>query len=481
MDVILATATILIAQCTGPYCGPDAGFERPNEGVFGAAGAPAVDLARDGTLYVAWESRAGGESDVFFNRREPAAEEWSAPRRLDTDEAGAARSLEVRLVAGPERRVYTAWQDARHGRDDIYFNCSTDGGATWLANDVRIDSSPPGASTSSMTALAADATGRVYLAWEDLRHGERDIYFSRSTDHGVSWESDRRVDSDAAGTAVSYHPQIVAWDEGTVLVCWWDERDGYSDLYVRRSVDGGVSWTGPERRIDEGVPGKSPSHDARVSVAGDRLVVAWEEGRSGSGASVVVRTSDDRGDRWGPVVVYGTGTDAVPHAREDGPAYLAWVSRDARKRIEKTSIGGRIVEIGPPVLLHASHGKNPGDSPTARSLSQMDGPGSVWIGGASGAIYTARTGTAGGRGIVEVFESREPWPGAAAKDWIRHSILPFGSELLFTDQDVRAHSLRGVVTRDGTLHLVWVAEYAGIGNLGHTRVDRPPSRDDPGG
>jgi hypothetical protein len=34
------------------------------------------------------------------------------------------------------------WRDTRNGRDDIYFNRSPDGGATWLIADVRLDTDP---------------------------------------------------------------------------------------------------------------------------------------------------------------------------------------------------------------------------------------------------------------------------------------------------------------------------------------------------
>ncbi len=46
--------------------------------------------------------------------------------------------------------------------------------------------------------------------------------------------------------------------------------------------------------------------------------------------------------------------------------------------------------------------------------------------------------------------------------------LLFGSQLLTTDVDVRARSLTGVVTPEGTLHLVWVTSYGETDDLGYT-------------
>jgi hypothetical protein len=275
--------------------------ERPDAGRPGAAAAPFVAAAADGGFLLAWEHRGEGEADIVACRREPGPSgTWGVARRVDTGEAGAARSLEPRVASLGAGGWIVAWQDAREGREAIRANRSTDGGRTWLPDDVAVCAT--NAAPQTMPAVAADGGGCAWVAWEDLRDGARDIRLSRSADLGATWERDRRVDSDAPGAGISYHPQVVVLDGGILLVCWWDERDGLADLYVRRSTDGGAGWAGPERRLDPGPKGASASRGAEVRVEGGTVVVEWdEEAARGDPASrrLACRTTDG-GASWEP-------------------------------------------------------------------------------------------------------------------------------------------------------------------------------------
>lgn len=452
---VLAGSAILVAQCTGPYCAPDTDFERPTLGAVGTAAAPELAVGADGAALLLWEARAGGESDILFSRREPGpAGRWlDVPVRLDTDPPGAARSIEPRLAAGPAGRVYAVWQDGRAGRDAVLFSRSTDGGCTWSPEETRLG---PGA--GSMASLAA-AGPDVVVAWEDRRDGERDIRLARSSDGGATWAADERVGTDEAGRAASYHPQLVAWDDGDLLVVWWDERDGLADLYVRRRGDGGRTWAGAEARLDPGEPGAVTSRDARLAAAGDRVVIAWQEGGDGPQAQLVSRESADRGVTWGPVQELGRGRRPFPVVGEDRPAWVAWLAQDGTGGRDMTSIGGRIVEVPRPVRLQlrdAAGGK-------LQTISRLAGPASIWTGAAPDRLWAARTGTLVGRAALEVFElGRREWRSALQ--------LRFGLDLLATDVEITAHSLRGAVGPDGVVHLAWIADYDGTGDVGYFRL-----------
>jgi hypothetical protein len=453
----LASAAILVAQCTGPYCAPDTDFERPTLGAMGTAAAPALAVAADGATLLLWEARLDGEPDVLFSRREPgAAGRWlEVPVRLDTDAPGASRSIEPRLAVGPNERVYAVWQDARNGRDAVFFSLSTNGGLAWSPQDVRLGE---GEAIASMPSLVA-AGDAVYVAWEDLRDGERDLRLTRSADGGATWTEAVRVGTDDAGRAASYHPLLTAWDGGGLLVTWWDERDGLADVYVRRSGDGGLTWAAPETRIDPGDPGAVTSRDARISVAGDRVVIAWQEGGDGAPTRLVTRASEDRGATWGPVQDAGRGRDPVPVVGTDRAPWVAWLVEDSGSRVEKTSIGGRIVEVPRPVRFELRSAGMPGP----RAISSLPGPASAWLGASSDRYWAVRTGSLVGRAVLEVYEHR-------GVDWRSALQLRFGLDLIATDVEITAHSLRGAIGPDGVVHVAWIADYDGTGDVGYFRL-----------
>jgi hypothetical protein len=344
--------------------------ELPAGELPGIPSAPVCAVTPDGAILLAWESQAaeGAGRDILFNRRGPGREgRWMRePLRLDPDAAGTARSLEPRIAAAGEA-VYVAWQDARDGADDIRFTRSTDGGRSWSAVDLRVDDDVPGAAVSSMPALAADGSGRVYLAWEDLRHGDRDILFARSTDGGRSFGPNVRLDADDPGSGVSYHPQLLSGEAGALLAFWRDERDGLADVLVRRSSDAGATW-GPERRLDPGAPGATASRHLSVASEGGRVAAAWEE----EGAGVLARTSPDFGETWTPV---GAVAAAGGSGELRDPRVLAGAGRWLVGAVEPGG-GLRVLELA-------------GRDVTGEVCRDRAAGEPRWLGAAGGRVWTA--------------------------------------------------------------------------------------------
>ncbi len=256
----------------------------------GTPAAPALVAAADGAFLLAWESRDDAGCELRIARR-AADGRWSEPARLDDDPASSP--LEPQLAAGPAGRVVAAWQS---GDDGVRIRISPDGGATWRPSVAAADGGP-----ASLPAVAVDSRGRAVVAWEDRRDGDRDVRVRIvGDDHGAPGAgASLRADSDRAGAASSFHPRLAVPAPDVLLVLWWDDRSGLSDLFVRRSTDGGAAWDGPELRLDPGPPGASASHAARFVEAGPNAVeVAWEEIDRAEDARVYRRRSADHGATW---------------------------------------------------------------------------------------------------------------------------------------------------------------------------------------
>lgn len=299
-------------------------------------------------VYVAWYDDRHGETDIYFNRSLDAGTTWlSADVRLDTDDPGSGQSREPAICCAG-RSVCVVWFDDRDGSFDIYANRSLDGGTTWLEDDVRIDRDPGTTARAELPRVccagaavhaawvderrggrdvfvsrsldggatwAADDTrlnsvglqgaapeiacagSRVYVAWHDGRAGLRDIRCSVSADAGASWLADDiRLDTDGAGAGQSLDPRLCA-EGDEVYAVWRDQRDGRDDVYFNRSLDAGATWLGSDRRLGERLPGIDTAFDPGIACRAGRLCATWRDDRNGR-FDVFLTHSPDRGDTW---------------------------------------------------------------------------------------------------------------------------------------------------------------------------------------
>jgi hypothetical protein len=74
----------------------------------------------------------------------------------------------------------------------------------------------------------------VHVVWEDSRDGFYEIYYKRSTDSGLNWGADTRLTyapADSWLASVTVSGQVVH-------VVWFDQRDGNEEIYYKRNPTG---------------------------------------------------------------------------------------------------------------------------------------------------------------------------------------------------------------------------------------------------
>jgi hypothetical protein len=131
----------------------------------------------------------------------------------------------------------------------IYFSRSADDGESWTTHRRVNDDRPihPGAQVGSAychPSMAVSPGGTIYVVWSDRRidpvpgSNDYDVYLSFSTDGGVTWSADVRVNDDSTAPGQWYSSVAVKSDglTDTVLIVWRDDRDFVTDV-----ADGGPS------------------------------------------------------------------------------------------------------------------------------------------------------------------------------------------------------------------------------------------------
>jgi len=298
---------------------------RLNTDVAGSAYASSPKLCCDGsTVYAVWGDDRNVGFDIFFQRSEDGGRTWLAEDvRLDTDAPGSSHSAQPQICCDGQA-VCVIWVDQRSGREDLYANRSLDGGTTWLADDVRIDTDTPGSAESTYPALCREGSN-VCIVWRDLRSVAPGIYFSRSTDGGGTWLG---TDLRLGGTGDLGVPSVCC--EGSrVYAAWADARNGSMDVFIRRSLDGGGTWQA-EARLDTDDPGDAHSSGANVGCAGTDVYVVWSDQR-GTWEDIYLNRSTDGGVTWMPsdhrldTDPVGSGRSFVPEIACDGSnVYVVW-------------------------------------------------------------------------------------------------------------------------------------------------------------
>ena len=115
------------------------------------------------------------------------------------------------------------------------------------AADLHADSYAP------LIALALDNAGNVIVVWEDYRNdpSKGDIYAQKMDTNGNRlWLNEVRVNSDS-GIVRHANPAIAADSTGNVVVAWDDLRNGNSDVFAQRLNASGIKqWVASDVQLN---------------------------------------------------------------------------------------------------------------------------------------------------------------------------------------------------------------------------------------
>lgn len=219
-------------------------------------------------IYMTWtQFDAYNSSDpldtsiIVFSKSSDQGETWSDPVRISKhggDCLDSDNTVEGAVPAvGPNGEIYVTWT----GPNGLVFQLSTDGGETWLEEEVQLaehfegwDLEIPGIyRANGLPILKSDLSdgphrGTLYLNWCDQKNGadDTDVWLMKSTDGGKTWSDRIKVNQDTTG-----HHQFFTWmtvdqSTGYLYFVYYDRRDHdntETDVYMSVSRDGGATFT----------------------------------------------------------------------------------------------------------------------------------------------------------------------------------------------------------------------------------------------
>jgi hypothetical protein len=210
-------------------------------------------------VYVVWWSNRTGQFEVMFRASHDSGRTFEDKMNLSNTPEGA--SLQATIAASDDNNVIVTWLDNQTGSVETYVRTSTDRGQTF---------SPP----MMINGTKADPRQLNFLSERDFQ-----INFFE--------EAEEKTQISASGN--------------NVYVVSWDRDPGNWDIFFSRSTDGGVTF---EDAINLSDNPNTHSDDAIMIADGENVYVTWWERASQEQPRVpVMRVSNDDGATFGPVLM----------------------------------------------------------------------------------------------------------------------------------------------------------------------------------
>jgi hypothetical protein len=208
----------------------------------GVSEDPAMAVDSIGSLHLVWHDNAPGNYEIYHKKSANGGATWTASRRLMWT-SGA--STHPALAAGAAGSLHLFWEDNTPGNYEIYHKKSTDGGATWSANQ-RLTWT---AGHSLCPAVAVGPSGHLHLVWEDSTPGNAEVYYKKSTNAGATWSTSQRLTWTAG---YSGQAAVAVDSSGYLHLIWQDDTPGNHEIYYKKSamaghLDGKPAVHGPRR------------------------------------------------------------------------------------------------------------------------------------------------------------------------------------------------------------------------------------------
>jgi len=152
---------------------------------------------------------------------------------------------------------------------------------TAFGTNVQVNASE-GSPATQRHPRAAAAGGRLYVVWDDDRDGYENVYMAVSQDGGATFGGDVKISASAPGAVVELFPQIaVAPAQDLVYVTWQEFVSGRNDdsgriMLARFDLAG--TKLGPDVRVDSGGDGHGKwTPQVVADPSGDPTVVWIDE------------------------------------------------------------------------------------------------------------------------------------------------------------------------------------------------------------
>jgi predicted neuraminidase len=235
---------------------------------------------------------------------------WSSLKRLTWNQGDSMNPV---LIRNTDNTLHAFWEDDSPGNSEIIYKTSSDGGNSWTSPS-RLTWT--GAS-SQAPAAAVDSGDNLHLVYEEFMSGNAEIFYKKGESGGASWSSPQRI---TWNSGESRQPAVSVSTGDILHIFWQDDTPGNNEIFYKRSINGGMNWSAPQRLT--WTLGDSISPEGVIDLSGS-IFLFWEENVAGN-TEIFCKLSQDSDLTWSV------------------PARLSWNSGDSHRSKAVVDIHGFI-------------------------------------------------------------------------------------------------------------------------------------------
>lgn len=309
---------LLLASALGAWA------EQPELIRLPAAGLqPQAALDSSGALHLLYFKGEPAGGDLYYIRRAPSADTFSAPVQVNSQPGSAIAVGTIRgghLALG--QRVHVAWMGAGSENEGQMCYARSDAPGKGFEPQRNLIHTAYGLDGGG--SVAADGAGQVYVSWHAGREGEetRRVWVARSADEGRTFAAETRANPVETGACGCCGMRAAAGRDGALYLLYRAATGGtHRDMHLLVSADQGRSFG--DLPVHPWELRACPMSSAALTPLPGQTLLAWE-----TAGQVYWAQADQRGGALSPPVpAPGEGRDRKHPAlalNARGQVLLVW-------------------------------------------------------------------------------------------------------------------------------------------------------------
>ncbi len=298
------------------------------------------DANADGTMIFAWSDTRTGDRDVYAQKVNTSGETlWGATGVKLSDAMG--RQEDPVLVTDGYGGAFVAWTDYRDDEGgDIYVqHVDAAGAVTWAAGGVPV---AVNSGTQQLPNMARGADGYAYVIWYDTHLSQETDIFGTVMNLAGPKDDVNKAGFPVIAAAGAQTNNSIETSGGEAVVVWRDTRSpDNANLYTQRlDTTFARIWGATGKPVcvafgDEKAPKVVPAD-------GNRVILAWTDGRSNEQGDIYTQLLNENGDPvWTPDGIPVTNSTAKQEnvrlkTDRSGIAYYIW--EDYRNEFQNADV-----------------------------------------------------------------------------------------------------------------------------------------------